>query len=53
MNKKKVYQQINQFKLQIAKDYDKRDIKDVDKFYWYVSDEEAEDKAEFIKYLIN
>ena len=53
MNKKKVYQQINQFKLQIAKDYDKRDIKDVDKFYWYVSDEEAEDKAEFIKYLID
>lgn len=53
MDKKKVYQQINQFKLQIAKDYDKRDIKDVDKFYWYVSDEEAEDKAEFIKYLID
>lgn len=52
MDKKKVYQQINQFKLQMAKDYDKKDIKDVDKFYWYVSDEEANDKAQFIKYLI-
>lgn len=52
MDKKKVYQQINQFKLQMAKDYDKKDIKDVDRFYWYVSDEEAKDKAYFIKYLI-
>jgi len=52
MDKKKIYQQINQFKLQIAKDYDKKDIKDVDKFYWYVSDEEAKDKAYFVKYLI-
>lgn len=53
MNKEKLYQQIEQFKLDLAKRFDKRDIKEVDKFYYYVNNDEAKEKASFINFMIN
>lgn len=52
MNKQKLYQQIQEFKNELARLYDKKNIKEVEEFYYYVSDKNAQDKAEFIKYLI-
>ena len=52
MDKEELYQQIQEFKYELAKVYDKKNIKEVDEFYYYVPDSNAEDKAVFIKYLI-
>lgn len=53
MTKEELYQQIDQFKLDLAKRFDKRDIKEVDKFYYYVNNDEAKEKASFINFMID
>jgi hypothetical protein len=53
MNKEELYQQIENFKQELAKKYLKNNIKEVDRDFYYVSTEEAIEKASFVKYLID
>lgn len=52
MNKEELYQQIENFKQELAKKYLKNNIKEVDRDFYYVSTEEAREKASFVKDLI-
>lgn len=52
MNKEELYQQIDNFKLELKEKYLKNNIKEVDRDFYYVSNDEAVDKASFIQFLI-
>ena len=53
MSNQALYKSIDIFKTNLAKRYDKKNIKEVEKYYLYVNNDEAVDKAEFIKFLIS
>ena len=52
MDKNKLYTQINTFKEELAQRYYKKGVKEVDEYFYYVSDNNALDKAEFVEFLI-
>ena len=52
MDRHKLYKQINTFKEKLAQRYYKKGVKEVDEYFYYVNDNDALDKAEFVKFLI-